>query len=151
MWFPHRPRRCWTTGRCCCPFFPWSDGPVTFSATSVSCLCSTPLSPHHHLPSWPVPRCYSQGHCIITVRALPDKRTCLNGGIVSPFQCTHTPDTNAVFKQRLDVGLSLLFASCSSCLAQPISRLHRLLQTRPHRPVRAASRQVVSCFVCLLT
>lgn len=53
-------------GICCCLSSLWMGGPLTSSATSVSCHYSTQLLPHNHLPNWPVP-CYCLHEYYITM------------------------------------------------------------------------------------
>lgn len=123
---------CQIMGRCCSRCSPWRGDPLTCSATSVSCRCSTPLSPRHLLPNWPARRFSLHGHCITMVHT-----------------DAHITPRKSLFEFTIWVlctgkFIFILSYVCRSRLACLVMWLHRLFQAGPGSAFGSALCQVVS-------
>ena len=143
----HRAPRCWTTGMCCSFCSLWRGALLTCSATSVSCRCSTPLSPHHLPLNWPVLRCCLHEHYITMV--IQRLRSCNTCNIpLDAFKCG---EFIVLFGYEVYVHPVCVLLFCRSRLAHLVSWLHRVFQARPCSPFCAASCQVVSFSLCMFS
>ena len=144
--FPYRAPHCWTMGRCSCLCSLWRGGPLTSSATSVSCLCSTLLSPHRNLPNWPVLHSFSHGHYITMVITLTDTHVQparLKRGIESHFKQCHMIQKQSKFTTLVKCKVYCHFNVClwSSSLQLQSGRASWLT-------TQASPSKTLSLFLC---